>query len=175
MLKDLGLVLGDSLLSHAPRGSKVLLSATNFLSFPPPPPPPCRPPWKSAPPAPSPYLTGFFGPWARPTTLAASLAWSATVASMVSHSRWMPLARSTASRTSTGQARPQPSPQLYLGLRVQRHPNLGLTNLCAFLWPQEVCPSVLCVWWCHHARARPGGDSAHRGPGPQFPYRMLQV
>lgn len=94
---------------------------------------------------------------------------------MASRSRWMPPARSTALKTSTGQARPQPSPRLHLGLRAQRHPSPGLTNLCAFLWHQEVCPSVLCVWWCHHARARPGGDGAHRGPGPQFPYRMLQV
>ncbi|XP_059978998.1 thyroid receptor-interacting protein 6 isoform X2 [Lagenorhynchus albirostris] len=60
------------------------------------------PPWRSAPRAPSPSWTGFCGLWGRPTTLAASPVWCATAASTASLSLWMPPARSTALRTSTG-------------------------------------------------------------------------
>lgn len=72
---------------------------------------PDRPPWRSAPPVPSPSWTGFCGPWGRPITLAASLVWCATAASMASPSLWMPPARSTALRTSTGQLGHQPLSQ----------------------------------------------------------------
>ena len=65
---------------------------------------PNRPPWRSVPHALNPSWTGSFGLWGRPTTLAASPVWCATVALMASLSQWMPPARSTALRTSTGQA-----------------------------------------------------------------------
>lgn len=65
---------------------------------------PNRPPWRSAPHALNPSWTGFFGLWGRPITLAASPVWCVTVDSMASLSRWMPPARSTVLRTSTGQA-----------------------------------------------------------------------
>ena len=68
---------------------------------------PARPPWRSAPRAPSPSWTGFFGLWGRPTTRAASPVWCATAAWTAFLSLWMPRARSTASRTSTGQPAPQ--------------------------------------------------------------------
>lgn len=60
------------------------------------------PPWRSAPHAPNPSWTGSCGPWGKPTTLAALPVWCATVASTASLSQWMPPARSTALRTSTG-------------------------------------------------------------------------
>lgn len=60
------------------------------------------PPWRSVPHALTPSWTGSCGLWGRPTTLAASLVWCATVALMASRSQWMPPARSTALRTSTG-------------------------------------------------------------------------
>lgn len=66
---------------------------------------PNRPPWRSAPRALNPSWTGSFGLWGRPTTLAASPVWCATADWMAFLSRWMPPARSTALRTSTGQAR----------------------------------------------------------------------
>lgn len=59
-------------------------------------------PWRNAPRAPNPSWTGSCGLWGRPTTLAASPAWCATVAWTASLSLWMPPARSTALRTSTG-------------------------------------------------------------------------
>lgn len=65
---------------------------------------PNRPPWRSVPHALNPSWTGSCGLWGRPTTLAASLVWCATVALTASRSQWMPPARSTALRTSTGQA-----------------------------------------------------------------------
>lgn len=65
---------------------------------------PNRPPWRSAPHVLNLSWTGSCGLWGRPITLAASLVWCAIVASMASLSRWMPPARSTALRTSTGQA-----------------------------------------------------------------------
>ena len=60
------------------------------------------PPWRSAPRAPSPSWTRFCGLWGRPTTRAASPVWCATAAWTAFLSLWMPRARSTASRTSTG-------------------------------------------------------------------------
>lgn len=66
---------------------------------------PNRPPWRSAPNALNPSWTGSFGLWGRLTTLAASPVWCATVDLMAFRSRWMPPARSTALRTSTGQSR----------------------------------------------------------------------
>lgn len=65
---------------------------------------PDRPPWRSAPHVLNLSWTGSCGLWGRPITPAASLVWCATVALMASLSQWMPPARSTALRTSTGQA-----------------------------------------------------------------------
>lgn len=65
---------------------------------------PNRPPWRSAPHVLNLSWTGSCGLWGRPITQAASLVWCAIVASMASLSQWMPPARSTALRTSTGQA-----------------------------------------------------------------------
>lgn len=72
---------------------------------------PNRPPWRSAPHVLNLSWTESCGLWGRPTTRAASLVWCAIVASMASLSQWMPPARSTALRTSTGQASPPPLPQ----------------------------------------------------------------
>lgn len=63
---------------------------------------PNRPPWRSAPHVLNLSWTGSCGLWGRPITPAASLVWCATVALMASLSQWMPPARSTALRTSTG-------------------------------------------------------------------------
>lgn len=60
------------------------------------------PPWRSAPHVLNLSWTGSCGLWGRPITPAASLVWCATVALMASLSQWMPPARSTALRTSTG-------------------------------------------------------------------------
>lgn len=67
-----------------------------------------RPPWRSAPHALNPSWTGSSGLWGRLTTLAASPVWYVTVDLMAFLSRWMPPARSTALKTSTGQLDPPP-------------------------------------------------------------------